>query len=480
MVYRLVCSLVYGICIASSGYAAAQSSETVKEEPAVQTEEKTEAANPAPTQKASAEKEVKSAETVLEPRESEEQLLARQKKIKELIEQAEVQLYGEGVPVDLSKAAVLYGQAADLGSPKAMMRLSALYRKGTGVELSQEKAFELIQKAASLDYAPAQAALGISYLEGRGVEKDENLGYDWIRKAAENGHALSRVMTGERLLSQADNEQSKQTGQEYIDSILQNASPQELYTISYSFGHGLRLTKNPEKARYWAKAAADKGSVNGTYYLGELYWNAKEVPEALKCFEKAAEMGLTAAELQTGRIYLYGAAKNPAKAVYWMKKAAPIASNEDLLTLVGLELSGPRAVKNHEDAQKYLDMYIARAKPEELEENAEKYWNGVGVRKNFDIGGALALAAVQKGNKANVCSYAMKLATPNWFGGDPVTAYAILNDCVLQKGAPEEEVKAFEALEKRMSAEDLRKAQNLNGEDAIEAIKIRRVYLTSK
>ncbi len=478
MVYRLVCSLVYGICIASSGYAAAQSSEIVKEEPAVQTEEKTEAANPAPTQKASAEKEVKPAETVLEPRESEEQLLARQKKIKELIEQAEVQLYGEGVPVDFSKAAVLYGQAADLGSPKAMMRLSALYRKGTGVELSQEKA-----KAASLDYAPAQAALGISYLEGRGVEKDENLGYDWIRKAAENGHTLSRVMTGERLLSQADNEQSKQTGQEYIDSILQNASPQELYTISYSFGHGLRLTKNPEKARYWAKAAADKGSVNGTYYLGELYWNAKEVPEALKCFEKAAEMGLTAAELQTGRIYLYGAegvAKNPAKAVYWMKKAAPIASNEDLLTLVGLELSGPRAVKNHEDAQKYLDMYIARAKPEELEENAEKYWNGVGVRKNFDIGGALALAAVQKGNKANVCSYAMKLATPNWFGGDPVTAYAILNDCVLQKGASEEEVKAFEALEKRMSAEDLRKAQNLNGEDAIEAIKIRRVYLTSK
>ena len=122
--------------------------------------------------------------------------------------QAEVQLYGEGVPVDLSKAAVLYGQAADLGSPKAMMRLSALYRKGTGVELSQEKAFELIQKAASLDYAPAQAALGISYLEGRGVEKDENLGYDWIRKAAENGDALSRVMTC--FLKQITSSPSKQ------------------------------------------------------------------------------------------------------------------------------------------------------------------------------------------------------------------------------------------------------------------------------
>ena len=40
MVYRLVCSLVYGMCIASGGFAAAQSADTVKEEPAVQTEDK--------------------------------------------------------------------------------------------------------------------------------------------------------------------------------------------------------------------------------------------------------------------------------------------------------------------------------------------------------------------------------------------------------------------------------------------------------
>src|SRR5699024_12104943 len=79
---------------------------------------------------------------------------------------------------------------------------------------------------------------------------------------------------------------------------------------------------------------------------------------------------------------------------------------------------------------------------------SKRDWSSDVCSSDLDIGGALALAAVQKGNKANVCSYAMKLATPNWFGGDPVIAYAILNDCVLQKGASEEEVKAFEALEK--------------------------------
>ena len=52
MVYRLVCSLVYGMCIASGGFAAAQSADTVKEEPAVQTEDKNEAAASEPTQEA--------------------------------------------------------------------------------------------------------------------------------------------------------------------------------------------------------------------------------------------------------------------------------------------------------------------------------------------------------------------------------------------------------------------------------------------
>ena len=118
MVYRLVCSLVYGMCIASGGFAAAQSADTVKEEPAVQTEDKNEAAASEPTQEANSEIEVKPAATVLETKESEEQIQARKKKINELIEQAEIQLYGEGVPVDLSKAAVLYGQAADLAARK--------------------------------------------------------------------------------------------------------------------------------------------------------------------------------------------------------------------------------------------------------------------------------------------------------------------------------------------------------------------------
>ena len=65
-------------------------------------------------------------------------------KIAKLIQEAEVYLYGDHVPVDLAKAADLYSQAAALGSPKAMMRLSTLYRRGSGVEIGRASCRERV------------------------------------------------------------------------------------------------------------------------------------------------------------------------------------------------------------------------------------------------------------------------------------------------------------------------------------------------
>lgn len=483
---QLVHSLIYALCLSSLNAAVAQTAEgPIKGNQAVLTTEPTPATNSSNVKEttdgssqvseendATTEKNTTVASEVkTEDQESEEQKKLREEKISKLIDQAEVQLYGDGVPVDLAKAAVLYEEAADLGSPKAMMRLASLYRKGTGVEKSEEKSFDLIKKAAEANYAPAQAALGISYLEGRNIEKNETLGYEWIEKAAENGHALSRVMAGERLLANKGNSEDEQKGKVFLDSVLENASPQELYTISYSFGHGLRLPKDLEKAKMWAKASSEKGSVNGTYYLGELYWNSNNAPEALKYFEKAAEMGLRPAELQTGRLYRDGAdgiKKNPIKAATWLSKASDIANKDDLLSLVKLYLSGPLSIQSRQEAQKYLELYIKKTNAQELAENADKYWYGKGVRKNFDLGGALALASLQKDNKSGACSYAVKLSAPNWVKADPVTAYAVLNECILNKNSTDEEKSAFSELEHRMSAENLRKAQNLNSDDAID------------
>lgn len=54
-----------------------------------------------------------------------------------------------------------------------------------------------------------------------------------------------------------------------------------------------------KKAMEWARLGADKGEVNSIYLLGDCYWREKNIAEASVWFEKAAEKGLRAAQLQT-------------------------------------------------------------------------------------------------------------------------------------------------------------------------------------
>ncbi len=79
----------------------------------------------------------------------------------------------------------------------------------------------------------------------------------------------------------------------------------------------------------WARLGADKGEVNSIYLLGDCYWREKirRLEASVWVWvEKAAEKGLRAAQLQTGRLYRDGAPgveKNLGKAVKWLEIAYP-------------------------------------------------------------------------------------------------------------------------------------------------------------
>lgn len=402
---------------------------------------------------------------------SEEKPQAAAEEIEKIISEAELYLYGDGVTSDLKKAAGLYEKAAGLGSPKAMMRLAALYRNGQGVEKSLSKSVELIKEAASKNFVPAEAALGFAYLEGTGVAKNEAEAALWLEKAASGGHVLARVMTAERYLQSAD-EHERKKGESFLDSVKIYCSPSELYTVSSAFARGMRLPKDPEKALFWAKAAAEKGSVNAMYSVGEYYWGKNENAEALSWFIKAAEKGLPAAELQVGRIYRDGAPgveKDAKKAVFWLEKALPGEHAEDLILLTKLFLTGPSTVRDEKKAQKFFESYIGAASAKDLNVEADRYWEGKGVRKNFDLGGALALAALKKGDRSEVCSFALKLSKPNWEKADPVTAYALLSGCLADSAGKENPKlqSALSALEERLSTKDLKAAQALDPAEAL-------------
>lgn len=394
-----------------------------------------------------------------------------QKKINDLIRQAEVYLYGDGVPVNLQKAAELYNAAGDLGSPKAKLRLSTMYRQGQGVQKDLNHAFELVMEAANQDFAPAQSALSSYFRTGIGVNKDIEQANYWLGKAAENGHTRSKVLFSTILERDVSNPASLEKAKRFIEEVKSEASPQEIYSIGYSYANGFGLPKDLKKAMEWARLGADKGEVNSIYLLGDCYWREKNIAEASVWFEKAAEKGLRAAQLQTGRLYRDGAPgveKNLGKAVKWLEIAYPSGDKNDVFSLVVMRTTGPKAVRNLAKGQEWLDRYIPEATVEELNEQGEKFWNGDGVRRNFNLGGALCLAALKKGDRTNLCGFAEKLGTKNWRKADFVTSYSLLNQCVIDHPENEQLKKAFDALQERMSAKQVEDAQELDPTDALD------------
>ena len=94
---------------------------------------------------------------------------------------------GNGVPADLSKAAVWYQKAADKGLAPAQYRLASLYEKGRGVEKDLGKAKAWYIKSAESGNAKAMHNLAVLFAEGGSGEPDYSAAAKWFESAANFG-----------------------------------------------------------------------------------------------------------------------------------------------------------------------------------------------------------------------------------------------------------------------------------------------------
>jgi len=94
---------------------------------------------------------------------------------------------GNGVPPDLSKAAVWYQKAADKGLAPAQYRLASLYEKGRGVDKDVPKAKAWYTKAAEAGNAKAMHNLAVLFAEGGGGQPDYAAAANWFEQAANFG-----------------------------------------------------------------------------------------------------------------------------------------------------------------------------------------------------------------------------------------------------------------------------------------------------
>lgn len=219
----------------------------------------------------------------------------------------------QGTVVDLPQPVIKTVEKLQKGLRVNMSRLTAKEMNGVGlcywyghhIYLNYEEAVKWYKASAAKRCGKAEFNLYICYEKGTGVVKDMNEALLWLKKAAKHNDAGAQDILA----------------QYYYD--------------------GIYVKKNRRHAELWFKKALDNAYKNDVaiilndfgvkYYRGE-YGFQQDKTMAIKCFEKAGELGLS---LSIGwLITIYIEDENTERVEYWMKKYRKCAKKYKFITIM--------------------------------------------------------------------------------------------------------------------------------------------------
>lgn len=147
---------------------------------------------------------------------------------------------------DYKTAAVLYEQAMEAGSARAMNFLAGMYLSGVGVKKDEKKAYELFKKAAE-----AGDTLAINTANILGLIHLPSPAEQW-RRCVEEVHELRKDGKYQEAMHK------------YVNLIADDELPYEyqaecMYWIGIMYKLGQGIPCNDKMAKLWLRKAADKG-----------------------------------------------------------------------------------------------------------------------------------------------------------------------------------------------------------------------------
>lgn len=201
---------------------------------------------------------------------------------KQLFDMAAAYASGNGVTADASRARRSMERAAELGYPAAMRGLGRYNETGFGGPMDGKAAEKWYQQAAKQGEVDAYADIARMYIAGEAVAPDPTKANFYIEKGLESGSIKAKYLKAATLV---DNPATQSEALRYLGEAAKegDADAQQLLGRLYNEGKG--ITKDPQKALEWARAAAENGSVTAkrdiaNYLLKES--GASPTPEAAR------------------------------------------------------------------------------------------------------------------------------------------------------------------------------------------------------
>lgn len=203
--------------------------------------------------------------------------------------------------------------AARLGYTPAEFYLGMAQAYGQGVPADDQAAVSWYRRAADKGYMEAQASLSWRYLQGVTLPQDIEQGLAWARKAAAMGHETSLRNLVTHLATRMD-ETSRTEWITSLQRLAERGHAGFQYVLGSTFaGHvpqaAGRQVDYPAALRWWRRAAA-QSFAPAMIELGDAYASGRGVKthlrEAIRHYERAADLGEAVGELRLWDIYAKG------------------------------------------------------------------------------------------------------------------------------------------------------------------------------
>ncbi len=260
------------------------------------------------------------------------------------------------------KAVDLFESAADNGCYLGLLRWGMMFEQGESYDYDYSSAKELFEEAIEYGCVEANFGLGRLYHYGEGVKSDSKKAIEYYEKAME-GQALNWVWEATCMIGDIYREGAGQIAQDYDKAM-------EYYTLAadqgssfamFKIGWHLQLDlKNLSEAERWYEKAAELGNVRAMNSLGVMYHNGEgktqNYSKANEWYFKAVALGGRSSMRNLGINYKYGqgVSQNFQEAFNWFYSAAMAGHREAMAQVAFMYFNGQGANKDKESAREWI------------------------------------------------------------------------------------------------------------------------------
>lgn len=279
------------------------------------------------------------------------------------------------------------------GASSSVLAIANMYDRGDGVPVDVKKAAEWYLWAARVGHERAMAHAAYAYGTGRGLERNEATALKWLESVNEGRQRSTLLDIGWALVLGTEGLRDMPAALRFFERAAQ-IKPNTVYQVALDLERGTRGVQDRDAAGHLIRIAAERGDSGAAMHLANALSSSSNVEDqrrAVQLYSLAAQdkTNIAAGQSLSRLLALRPSEELVADTVTALKKAAAAGNTEALIGLAHAHSEGIGVEPSPERAAALLQEAADAGLPEAKYKLSLMYKSGVGVPA--DLGKAVDL-----------------------------------------------------------------------------------------